>query len=180
MRQGRQTERGFFEMKRFPRAVLLLLCILVFGVATSEATELSFEVISAAAVKQVDTDLAPMESKGMLLEIKVVNTGGETKLWPSDFSVGFNNGEEEVRITGFLMTNAVSDPEDEMGFRYFQGTAIRKGTRYFKLFFSEIMNWQLMGAFDFMPVEEATLYFKIPITNKFDVVPLPQEDDLGY
>ena len=59
MRQGRQTERGFFEMKRFPRAVLLLLCILVFGVATSEATELSFEVISAAVVKQVDTDLAP-------------------------------------------------------------------------------------------------------------------------
>lgn len=116
------------------------------------------------------------EGVGVLLELEVVNNGDETKLWPSDFSVGVRAENEEIRISGYLITNAVSDPEDEMAFRYFQGTPIRKGTRYFKVFFSEWMNWQLAAELNMRSIEEAILYFRTPISDTFSVTPLFEEE----
>lgn len=168
-------------MKRFSIiALVLLCCVFGLGYGFAEAADLSFKVLSAAVVDRVEGDMfGTTEGVGVLLELEVVNNGGEVKLWPADFSVGVPTENEEIRISGYLITNAVSDPEDEMAFRYFQGTAIRKGTRYFKVFFSEWMNWQLAAQLDMRSVEEATLYFRTPISGTFSVTPLIDEGD-GY
>lgn len=164
-------------MKRLPSVIVLICCLLFFGVALAQASNLEFEVKSATVVDGVDTDLSLMATQGILLEVKVVNKGDEIKLWPSDFSIGINNGTEEVRIPGFLLTNAVSDPEDDMGFRYFQGTSIRKGTRHFKIFFAELLNWNFISVLQTVQVEEAVLYFSTPASGKFPVTYSIEVDD---
>lgn len=165
-------------MKKSVLAILVIVCCLV-GVNARfvEAADLSFQVLSAAVVDKVEGDIfGTTEGVGVLLELEVVNNGDETKLWPSDFSVGVRAENEEIRISGYLITNAVSDPEDEMAFRYFQGTPIRKGTRYFKVFFSEWMNWQLAAELNMRSIEEAILYFRTPISDTFSVTPLFEEE----
>lgn len=161
--------KGVIEVKRFLSIVVVMCCLLFFSVALAQASDLEFEVKSATVVDSVDTDLSLMATRGILMELKVVNKGDEVKLWPSDLSIGINNGTEEVRIPGFLLTNAVSDPEDDMGFRYFQGTSIRKGTRHFKVFFAELMNWQFISVLQSVQVEEAVLYFATPASGTFPV-----------
>ena len=156
-------------MKRFLRVTIVVFSILILSVALAHASDLTFHDQSAVIVDSVDTDLSLMNSTGLLVEIKVVNTGDEVKLWPSDFKVGIHNGTEELRVPGFIMTNAVSDPEDEMNFRYFQGATIRIGTRHFKIFFTEMMNWYNMTTFQDVQVEEAFLYFIAPASSKFPV-----------
>lgn len=165
-------------MKKFMLVIFVIVCCLT-GVNAGfvEAADLSFQVLSAAVVEKVEGDIfGTAEGVGVLLELEVVNTGDEIKLWPSDFSVGIRAENEEIRISGYLITNAVSDPEDEMAFRYFQGTPIRKGTRYFKVFFSEWMNWQLAAELNMRSIEEAILYFRTPISDTFSVTPLIEEE----
>lgn len=165
-------------MKKFMLVIFVIVCCLT-GVNAGfvEAADLSFQVLSAAVVEKVEGDIfGTAEGVGVLLELEVVNTGDEIKLWPSDFSVGVRAENEEIRISGYLITNAVSDPEDEMAFRYFQGTPIRKGTRYFKVFFSEWMNWQLAAELNMRSIEEAILYFRTPISDTFSVTPLIEEE----
>lgn len=169
--------KGVVGVKRFPSIVVVIFCLLFVGGALVQASDLQFEVKSATVVDSVDTDLSLMATRGILVEIKVVNKGDEIKLWPSDLSIGISNGTEEVRIPGFLLTNAVSDPEDDMGFRYFQGTSIRKGTRHFKVFFVELMNWQFMSVLQDVQVEEAVLYFATPASGKFPVTYSIEVDD---
>lgn len=156
-------------MKKFPRVLAIMCCVLLLATGLVQANSLSFEVQSATVVDSVDTDFTAMNSRGVVVEVKVINTGDEVKIWPSDFSLGINDGTQDVRIAGFLLTNAVSDPEDEMNFRYFQGTSIRKGTRYMKVFFVEMMNWELAGVFQNGEFDEAVLYFATPASAKFTV-----------
>lgn len=165
-------------MKKSVLAIFVIVCCLAgVNAGFAEAADLSFQVLSAAVVDKVEGDIfGTTEGVGVLLELEVVNNGDETKLWPSDFSVGVRAENEEIRISGYLITNAVSDPEDEMAFRYFQGTPIRKGTRYFKVFFSEWMNWQLAAELNMRSIEEAILYFRTPISDTFSVTPLFEEE----
>lgn len=48
-----------------------------------EASDLKFNVQSAAIVNGVDIDISMMDTTGILVEIQVVNKGDELKLWPS-------------------------------------------------------------------------------------------------
>lgn len=171
-----QNERGF-QMKRFSSIAVVLFCLLFLGAGFVQAADLEFEVLSARMTRSIDTDLGAMNDTGIVVEVKVVNKGDEVKLWATDFGIGVSNGTEEVRISGFFISNAVSDPEDEMGFRYFQGNVIRKGTRYFKLFFTEMMNLQFLDVLNQNEISEATLYFRAPASGKFPVESLIADED---
>lgn len=172
-------------MKKFFHVVFLTVLAVVLVSGLAFGSDLSFKVISAKMTDEVATDISPVNSMGIELELQVINNGPEVKVWPGDFGIGFNDGTQDIRIPGFFITNAVSDPEDEMSFRYFQGTSIRKGTRYIKVFFSDMMNWQLMFSLQEGNVEEGILYFMTPVSETFPVTPLPEsegdeEGDLGW
>lgn len=156
---------------------LLLACIGWFSVVS--AADLTFVPLSAEIVEQIDADLGMGAGPGIVMEIQVVNSGDEIKLWPIDFSVGALSEGQEVRVPGYMITNAVSDPEDDMSYRFLEGTTVRKGTRYFKLFFYNMFDWQFYEKME-TGFDEATLYFRVPAADPIPIKCLEVEEPDEY
>lgn len=124
-------------MKVFSLMFIVLVLLSGSALAVSDPGVAKITPIRAWYEQSAVGEWALFTQSGMALEIKI-EASEELKIWPSDFAIGYIIDGVEYRLSGYAITNAVSDPEDERSWRFSQPITVRKGTRYFSVLFSEL------------------------------------------
>ncbi len=159
--------------------VSMLLVVSGSGLAISDPSALKLTLLNAKAGEDVVGEFGITLEIGIVVEIEVT-ASVETKVWPSDFAVSYVVDDVERRVTGYAITNAVSDPEDERIWRFTQPVTIRKGTRYFSVYFTSLFSLDPTTALDIDLVEDIQILHRSLVPGTLTVEkPVVEDDEYG-
>ncbi len=160
--------------------ISVLLMVSGGGLAISDPSALKLTPLNAKSGEDIVVEFGMTLEMGIVVEFEVT-ASAETKVWPSDFAVSYVVDDVERRVAGYAITNAVSDPEDERIWRFSQPVTVRKGTRYFYVYFTSLFSFEPSTMLDIDLVEDIQILYRLLVPGILTVEkPEVEEDEYGY